>query len=244
MLSLPAIAKRLTGGFKVAKMALRFPYRKEWDVALNPSVVPILSQSYKFLGRGAQCFVFESEDGCYVIKLFRYDQPPTESKVRDLFNACKLAYEELPEETGLVYIHLNVTELGLPTLQCRDAVGRKYAFPLDKMRFALQKKAAPFLEALTAAKGSAEMEKKIDQLIGLLKTRTDRKIFNSDPSLSRNFGFLEDRAIEFDFGNYRKAFDLNQKREMNRFASKLRKWLVENDPNSVAYFDQKMEAIL
>jgi hypothetical protein len=237
LLSLPALAKRITGGFKVAKLHLLFPNRKEWDVAYDPALTPILSQSYSFLGKGAQSYVFESEDGRYVVKLFRYDQPSVEEKVVDLFNAAKLAYEEMREETGLLFVHLNLSEGILPVLQCKDNLGRSYKFPLDKIRFALQKKALGWSETLQQLDN---LEKRIDQFFSLLKARTDRKIYNADPSLSRNFGFLEDRAIEFDFGNYRKRETLESKKEIERFASKFRKWLVQNDPSQLAYFDRKM----
>ncbi len=237
LFSLPALAKRMTGGFKVAKLHLLFPSRKEWDVAYDPALTPILSQPYFFLGKGAQSYVFESEDGHYVVKLFRYDQPPVEEKVVDLFNAAKLAYEEMREETGLLFVHLNVSEGILPVLHCKDNLGRSYEFPLDKTRFALQKKAKGWYETLQQ---SENLEKRINQFFSLLKKRTDRKIYNADPSLSRNFGFLEDQAIEFDFGNYRKRETLEPKTEIERFALKFRKWLEKNAPSELAYFDRKM----
>lgn len=245
MLSLPGIAKRLTYGFRLAKMNLDFPHHPEWEVTPKPEINGILQQPFRFLGKGAQCYVFESNDGKYVIKLFRYNQPSTVDKILTLFNACKIAYDFLPHETGLIYLHLNPTPMHLPVLKCKDAVGRSYRFPLDRCRFALQVKAESFRSALQTAKmNPVEMQRRIDQFLSLLQARAAKGIINTDPNLSRNFGFLEDRAIEFDFGNYRLNMDLDRRLEVMRYTSKLRRWLTKQAPEWVDYLDKQVESIL
>lgn len=239
MLSLPSGAKRLTQGFRVAKMELNFPNRPEWEAASDIEIRPILEQKYKYMGKGAQCYVFESEDGLYVVKLFRYDRFPSVQKVAKLFDACKMAYTELREETGLIYIHLNLTSNNLPILKCKDPIGRKFRFALDRYRFVVQKRALPFRKALELAKAKGEMKKRIDQFLQLLNARVVKEIRNSDPNLSRNFGFLEDRAVEFDFGNFYHSPGLNCAVERNRYALKLRHWLKKNAPEWVAYLDEQ-----
>ncbi|HSX10749.1 MAG TPA: hypothetical protein VLF94_03415 [Chlamydiales bacterium] len=244
MLSLPGLAKRMTQGFRVAKLRLDYPSQPSWEVDPHPQFHEILKQNYTFIGKGAQSYVFESEDGEYVIKLFRYDRVPTNEKVVHLFNACKIAYDHLQEETGLVYIHLNPTPMNLPVLHCRDAVGRNYKFPLDTVRFALQKKAEPFKESFFAARHDpALMHQRIDQFIELLCARAGKEVLNSDPNIDRNFGFLADRAIEFDFGNYRLSPGLDRLAEIHRYAAKLRRWLTVNMPEWVPYLDQRLEKL-
>lgn len=244
MLSLPAIAKRLTHGFRLAKLHLDFAHQPNWEIPPDPEIHAILQQPFYFIGKGAQSYVFESKDGKYVVKLFRYDQPALDSKIVLLFNACKMAYDSLREETGLVYVHLNPTAMNLPIFYCKDAIGRPYQFPLDDYRFAVQKKAESFRTTLEKARRDPiEMQKRIDQFVDLLQSRTAKGIFNSDPSLSRNFGFLEDRAIEFDFGNYRLSPDLDRISEIKRYTAKLRFWLSENAPEWIAYLDQRIEAL-
>lgn len=244
MLSLPAYAKRLTHGFRIAKMYLDFPHHPEWEIEPNPEMSAILKQPFYFLGKGAQSYVFESGDGLYVVKLFRYDQPFVESKVIHLFNACKIAYDQLREETGLIYIHLNPTPMNLPVLHCKDAIGRSYKFSLDQCRFAVQKKAKAFRLTLEEAyQNPIEMKKRLDEFIALLQMRTAKGIINADSNLSRNFGFLEDRAIEFDFGNYRISSDLNQMAEIKRYTSKLRFWLKRYAPEWTSYLDERVEAL-
>jgi hypothetical protein len=242
LLLLPVAFKKITCGFRIAKMHLDFPYRSEWETEVVPSLEKILNQRFYFLGKGAQSYVFEDKAGQYVIKLFRYDQPMLEEKIVRLFNACKIAYDELKEETGLIYIHLNQTSLQLPILHFQDAIGRYYKIPLDKYRFAVQKKAKAFRETLQMARGNAPiMQKRIDQFLTLLLARTRKGILNSDPNLSRNFGFLEDRAIEFDFGNYLYDPKLNKEAEMRRFTSRLKIWLQKQAPEWVFYLDEEMK---
>jgi hypothetical protein len=240
MLAIPSLVKRVTFGFKPAKIMFSFPVSPEWEVPAGEEIWEILSQPFFFLGKGAQCYVFESKDKAHVVKFFRYDLRKPEKKMIALFNACKLAYENLRKETGLVYIHLNESELGLPFLKCRDAIGRKYTFPMDKMHFVIQKKAKGFRQTLLDARGDpAEMKKRIDQFIELLCIRTSKGILNTDPTLSRNFGFLGDRAIEVDFGNYRLDSKLDSRHEIKRFTSRLDRWLRKKAPEWVFYLDER-----
>lgn len=87
MLAIPVGMKQLTQGFRLEKMALDFPFHPEWEIEGNASfqIREILSQSYKYLDRGAQCYVFASQDGKYVIKLFRYDQAQNSRRLRPRF---------------------------------------------------------------------------------------------------------------------------------------------------------------
>ena len=244
LLSIPSLAKRFTFGFRLAKMELDFPHHPEWEGEACPELDSILDQPFHFIGKGAQSYVFASKDEKHVVKLFRYDHPSLDSKIVLLFDACKMAYDSLKEETGLVYIHLNPTSIGLPTLQCKDPVGRNVTFPLDRYRFVIQKKAIPFRAALKEAKQNpAEMKKRLDQFLNLLAARTSQGILNTDPNLSRNFGFLEGRAIEFDCGNYQKPPHLDRVAEMKRYTCKLRHWLKKHAPEWLPYLDERVEAL-
>lgn len=265
MLSLPVCAKRLTQGFRIAKMRLELPFHPEWEMDKIENLDPILSQPYSYLSKGAQCYVFASQDGQYVLKLFRFEQPINplrfffhkhfkkkknrtrfETKILSVFNACKLAFDKASEETGLIYIHLNPNGEKLPLLHCKDPIGRTYQLHLENYRFALQKRAQPFRKVLLEAiqKGEAStVQRRIDEFLALLRSRTGKGIGNSDPNLSRNFGFLEDRAIEFDFGNYGYSADIqkpeNQKEEIQRYTNRLRRWLKKTAPEWIAYLDKQ-----
>ncbi len=244
MLSLPALAKRVTHGFQVAKMELQFPSHSEWEVPLSSEILPLLDQPFYYLGKGAQSYVFESKDGKYVIKFFRYGRSHSEVKILTLFKACKIAYDLLKEETGLIYLHLNTDSVALPVLHCKDPIGRSRHLPLNRYRFAIQKKAKPFRQTLEEAMDNPElMQKRIDQFLSLLVARTTKGVFNTDPTLSRNFGFLEDRAIEIDFGNYRSNSSHNQLSEIKRYTERLHRWLSKAAPEWLPYLERRVEEL-
>lgn len=270
-LCLPVGMKRLTHGFHIEKMKLEAQFNSEWiapplSIEDQNRVIHILSQPFDYLDRGAQCYVFESQDGLYVIKLFRFDQSqnpirtffrtkirkrnlPTNhfKKISHFFLACKLAYTKAKAETELLYLHLNPTENCLPVLSLRGPLGRSFSLPLDRYRFALQKKAEPFERALFQAVSFGNIEECINSLFHLLIERTGKGIANSDGNLFRNFGFIGSRAVEIDFGNYRYSEDLflplSRAKEIGRFILSLRSWLEDHAPNQVAYLDRKMEQI-
>lgn len=232
MLSIPAVAKRLTDGFRVAKLRVEFPFHPEWEVPFDPKLGDLLNQPFHYLDKGSQCYVFESKDKQMVIKFFRFNDPRSELKVFTLFNAARIAYEKLKEETGLLYIHLNRTNLSLPTIHLTDAIGRSYRFPLDEYRFAIQKRAIPFEIAMKEAQNHPELlQKRIDQFAVLLKTRIEKGVYNSDPTLADNFGFLESQAIEFDFGNYKPILPHSPEVEFERYMGPFRELLNRNKPS-------------
>lgn len=256
-LSLPAGAKRFTHGFKIGKMRLEIPYRSDLDHGMiSPEIKRILSQPFKYLDRGAQCYAFLSEDGNYVLKLFRFDQLNRFKKNRKkralaqtvcrFFKSCELASTIASEETGVIFLHLDPTVGALPILKARGPLGRPLRLPLDQYRFALQMKAQPLEPALAAALAEGKLSKRIEEIISLLESRISKGIGNTDPSLWRNFGFLDDRAIEIDFGNFveRPDFSLSQnaKIELERYMRYLRSWLEENGPEYLPHFNDRVES--
>lgn len=245
MLLLPAGAKYFTKGFRVAKMRVDYPHNPDWETSFNPEIREILNQSFTYLAKGAQSYVFESQDKKYVIKLFRFKQPSKKRTVERLFNATKIAYEDLREETGLVYAHLNPTQLNLPILHCRDAVGRSYRFHLDSVRFAIQKKGELMKDVLEKAKDKPEeMRHRIDAFLSFLKKRIDKKIINHDSNMTRNFGYLGEMPIEIDFGCYQRDEHLNARFEVARSSRSFRRWLEKQAPEWVGYFDEKSDALV
>ena len=236
-------------------MRLEHPTRSDWE---SPSVIDdrqafeILSQPFYYLDRGAQCYVFASLDGNYVLKMFRYDRSlvkktkgSLQEKIDHLFAACVLAQSYAQEETGLLFLHLNCSQNAWPVLQAKGPLGQSLRIPLDRYRFAIQTRVKPFQDSLLGAYEKGDeimMRKQIDSFVNLIKSRSDKGIFNSDPSLNRNFGFLEGRAFELDFGNYSLG-GASQEWEFSYYTHRLRSWLAENAPEWVAYLDKKVNDV-
>jgi hypothetical protein len=263
--------KRFTHGFRIEKMRLDSSFRSDWEVPPlsfedQQEIFCTLSQSFRYLDRGAQCYVFESEDSLYVLKLFRFDQPQNplrkffrtkirkrssdshnSEKISHLFSACKLAYTLARQETELLYLHLNLTKDQWPTISLKTPLGKSLSLPLDSYRFALQKKAEPLKKVLLSSLSTGEIQMRLDAILALLTQRVAKGIGNSDRNLFRNFGFIEKKAVEIDFGNYGYSPDLaspsQRVQEVGRFISSLRAWLQDHAPEWVAYLDQKMEQV-
>ncbi len=196
----------------------------------------ILSQPFRYLDRGAQSFVFSSLDGLYVLKLFFFDLFPkfhkqnNIEKVKKTMRSCRIA-AGVAEETGLIYLHFGPSKELLPKLlllgpawHCTHLEGAGYCF-------ALQKRAILLKESLR----SAYLEKNRGVFIKRLETFLDQRrismgIRNSDRSLYSNFGFVEDRAIEIDFGNYYHETDTCREKEIARYKKRLSEWASIETP--------------
>ena len=268
----PHCLKRLTFGFHPAKFCPPLPLN---DLATLPlpkekeeEILAILKQPFSYFNLGAQSYVFQSGDGKYVLKLFRYNlsQFPfihhikqrfhrsrgtlaKESllpKMEKTFQAYTMAYQEVPECTEIVYAHLNPKRGRFPPVTLSDPMGRTWTLPIGSYRFVIQKKADPLKATLLKAYASnnrAEMEQLLDSFVELLDKRTDKQISNSDHTLGANFGFFNGRAIEGDCGNYRKSPELSdpQKKiqEMDRFIFPFFCWIKEHTPEFASYFHHR-----
>ena len=68
---------RLTDDFRLANITYELPFKPSWKV---PSLTKeeysrlaqITNQKFTYIGKGAQCYAFASEDGEYVLKFFKF----------------------------------------------------------------------------------------------------------------------------------------------------------------------------
>lgn len=275
-LALPFAFKCSTQGFRLEKVRIAFPFRPDWE-ARTPSKIDLpqlCHGSFSYLAKGSQCYVFEHATEPYVLKIFRADllhnrnrrwlrklyatylrQKPNVkttrfiAKIQKTMSAAWLAYEQVPELTGVVYLHLNLTPANsptpLPTISLSDRMGRSYRVPLDSVRFVIQKKGEPFRSHFSRCQHDPEqISLFFDHLLTLFVQRIQKKIINTDHNLSPNFGFTEHEALEIDFGNYLYSEQLSspqeQRREFLRFAGALRNWTCRHAPTWLSHLDQKI----
>jgi hypothetical protein len=252
MIYLPFLVERGNGSFRLAKTAIDVPFNPAWESdPPSPELCSILAKPFHYLSRGMQAFVFESEDGQFVIKLFRClpkihpwrqfirknflnrkDKHTPEQKIELLFGACTLAYTEAADLTGLVYIHLNSTKELLEPTYLVNRMGRKIPVDLNRCRFAIQKKGTSVSKAFKDAICAHDRDKYIrlaQSFVSLVQERASRNISNLDQKLGDNFGFIGEQAIEWDFGRY--SFNANLKEPKNKeaeiqiFTKRLQKFL-------------------
>lgn len=248
-------------GFSLHKIFYRNNFTQNGEVVNSLSekeLKEIFCVPFDYLSKGAQTYVFASRDGKYVIKFFRffnkYATPfyflPFESiqktvakrngKLNKDFNSYKIAFEQLKEETGLVFLHLKETNNLKTTITFYDKMKVQYKLSLDKVGFILQKRATPFYPTLDhwIKEGKTDEAKKaLKALVHLLLKQEALGIFDKDPNLETNFGFLKDTPIQMDIGRFKKN---GSQKNMEHILSPLQHYLNENSLELAQYLKNEI----
>lgn len=262
--------KTQTDGFALQKVFSNKAYNSKWESSGGnlEEVKKILNQPFTYLSKGGQSYVFASMDGQYVIKLLRYDHirplpwvyllpekyaapkiAKKEAKLEKELSSYKIAFDELREETGLLYIHLNKSDCFDQTLTLIDKLGISHHLNLDQVDFLVQKRARLVYPALSELISQGKVNKAkeaLDSLIQLLSCRFEKEIFDKDPDLNTNFGFLQTKAIQLDVGTFRKTFPPNalKKRDAIRLITdNLHQWLMQKSPELDRYLRERVNEI-
>lgn len=225
---------RVTAGFTIGNITYELPYDSRWNIRdLNyeesKQLDAILSQNFKYIGKGCQSYVFASEDDKYVLKFFKYQRfrprewlnyfnfipgmkqytkEKTEKKRRKLegvFTSWKMAFEDLQPETGVVYVHLNKSDNLNKTLHIYDKIGWKHELNSDDYEFMIQKKAmmlCPTLEQMMAKGQVDEAKNLLDHLLRLIVSEYERGLADNDHALMQNTGVVEGLPIHVDAGQF------------------------------------------
>jgi hypothetical protein len=266
----------LTSGFQTNKI---LPPRdcicskNELPKNLDEEFLSIFDQEYKYLGKGCQAYVFESADKKYVVKFLRHHKykPPfwinfgvigkgyrerivnyKKGRVKNAFQSYLMSYEDLKEETGVVYLHLGETNYFNRILTIRDRFLRKRFIELDKMHFVVQirvNKLGPKLLELSRKNKILEAKVLIDGYFNVIKKRCLKGIKNVDHSgYLRNMGYIGERIFEMDLGGYRKREVILTKKgfenEFTYFAKRFKKWGKEKAPNLEGYIENRANKVL
>lgn len=265
------VCQHQTDGFSRARIESNLSSRPEWETACPETIKTIFNQPFTYLGCGAQTFAFASQDGQYVIKFYRHHRAghplsylapflPTvlkerleqtiqrrkNKRLRD-FSSYKLAYDRLLNETGLICIHLNKTNQLGQKVKLYDKIGIEHLIDLDQTEFLLQKKAVPVYQALEQwiEEGSLETaELGLSDLVALLRSRCQKGIFDKDPDLKTNFGFIGTTPIQYDVGRFSEDPSRSDpavyQDELLRVTENLRKWLDGKSTRLSSYLDNEV----
>ena len=220
-----------------------------------------LSQRYYYLGRGRQCFAFQSEDGHYVLKFPRLDRynerlwfrlPLADSyltrrienhtsRKEKLFSSFEISFEELRTETALLAM-FNSPKNGRK-IEIVDRLGRIVKLPLEKTGFILQRKLPLFRDVFQ----KAEVESLLDQLLEVVVQIAEKGILTKDGSFLKNFGFDGTRAYQIDVGSFYRRTDLTSSQlyeaSIHSNIETLRVWLLQLDPSYLTLIDRKLVPI-
>lgn len=272
--------KQRNDGFSVERISSSFENSLDWDISVTARQLytanEILRQPFYYLNHGFQCYAFVSQDGKYVLKFLRHQRlcPPVllqwlpqvgfikdlkEKKSQErakranaLFRSLKLAFTDVPQETGVVFVHLNKTTGMHPQVTIHDKSGAAYTIMLDDKEFALQERASyikPTIEALMKEGSVQRAKERIDELFILLVRCAERGVCDEDRALIHkdNIGYLPDRAIYIDAGRLVKRSQLVNRAYMTRDLQRLNplyKWLLKHYPVLAEHFQSVKKSTL
>ena len=256
-----------------------FPPRKEWEVKVSSDrerfFYTVCQQTLRWLGRGMQAVVFETQDEKYVVKFFqlgrlREDEDrgfaknlfSKETKEKrqerlvhreEIFSSSKMCFEELQEETGIVYVHLNRTKDKIHSIKLIDRYGQSHHIRGDDSSFVVQKKAKyliPTINGLMDQGRVDEAKVRVNQVFDLLLALAKKGFVDGDDALIRNnnIGLADDRAIYIDTGHLFRTPHLDVAERM-RYEFQVRldpleKWLNVAYPEIGQYYRERRNEIL
>ncbi len=231
-------------GFSVAKITSDFSCRAEWEAPPlseeeQKRLNQILSQPFHYLGAGSQSYAFVSQDGKAVLKFFRMKHQiyhlkdlwrgdrsqERKENLFSIYDSHKLAFEEMKEDAGLIYIHLNKTNHLHKKVQVVDRLHRTYWVDLDKVEFVLQEKAELIfdrLKSLMQQNNKAAVNDALVQFMYLIRRRIDKGIADHDKAVKHNFGFIGDRPIQIDVGRIYRGY---KPKDSERMLERIDRWL-------------------
>jgi hypothetical protein len=258
-------------GFRPARVRCDLPAAKEIDSS-SAEIQQALLQKYFYLGRGRQCYAFESADGRYVLKLPRGDafrlplwlragsfsflDSIRESRLADkrkrfgfLMNSFILASQELKTQTGILYLHLASTHHLQSVISIHDRLGRSHQLNLDRAAFALQEKKELMIPLVIRCFNQGDRkgaQKLLEAFVELVSYRAKKGIFNKDPSFRRNFGYDGSTAVQIDIGSFYRPKD-----QEGSFAASFAQtmepvdgWLGTVDPEMQIWFQQRVKQVM
>lgn len=264
------LCHRATDGFALVNVYAPPGNNEKWRRIETPEG-DLFSQTYHYLDCGSQSYVFVSEDGETIFKLFKFqhmrtppwlDFLPSKGKLGEkrekkrallekTFNSYSLAYDQLKEETGLLFIHLAKTQHLKQKLTITDKIGRHHTLNLDDVEFILQKRGTLAYTAIAAwmKEGAKEKaESGIRALLNLAAYRCHIGIFDKDPDFKTNFGFIGETPFQMDFGRLSLSEEEKDPKiygpEMMRITRDFESWIAENHPDLLDSFKKELNEII
>lgn len=226
------VYNKVTDGFSLRAIASTLPERNAISTLSSlekTEISAIMDAPFYYLGKGCQFYAFESEDGKYVLKFFKhkhfrpltwlYDFPvpsflkrkvddlvaKRNLRIENLFSSCEIAFEDLREPCGLLFLHLNREKTLGKEITIVDRIGLKRRIAIDDYEFVLQKKAIT-VEALFRKSSPDEIRSAVCDLANLVISRCKKGVCDRDRSFVQNVAFSigDHRAVSIDIGQFYK----------------------------------------
>ena len=234
---------------------------------IDPEIKKVLSQKFTYLGRGRQCFAFESEDKKTVLKFPRTDiyrlpfyiralaSQDEQQKMLDekngrkafIYDSFGLAQNELQEITGVLYTHLAPTEDTGDKLELIDSLGIKHLLPLNSSIFLIQEKHPLWTASFNLAKNKQEKDRILNALIDAIVKRAKKGILNRDRSFLKNYGFDGETVYQIDVGSFFTSNEYSQEQAYQKSArdsiEPVYQWLEKEDPEMLPLLTERLNRL-
>lgn len=232
----------------------------------------ILNQPFYYLGKGIQSYVFVSGDDQYVIKFLKYKHlsvnpflslfsfiPSIDvyqkerkqnkiAKLKEILTSWKMAYEDLKEETAVVYVHLNKNDPFHEKLVIYDKMGRKFEIQIDDLEFLIQKKAKPLADFFKEEMKKNDIQNAnllIDALLQKILSLYERGYGDSDHTLVQNTAVLNGKPLFIDVGGFQKSENYKEKnfqdQEIFNKTYRFRLWLKKRYPELQSHLEFRLK---
>lgn len=234
----------------------------------------ITNQEFFYLAKGSQAYAFLSQDGHYILKLFKFyhfrpipffenvlnkdshtilgEHFNRRHKKRDLtLESYRIAFSDLAKECGIYYLQISPSvQYHLPVTVV-DKIGRKYHLNLEQYGYTLQKRAYliyPTLQHWIKKNDMVSAKTFLHNLVQLIVRREQLGIQDQDPDLHKNAGVIGTEALFIDIG----SFHYNAKAKENdvcvtdlkKTTAALKKWLEQHSPELALFLNSEIENLI
>lgn len=270
-------ARKMTDTFTIAAISSNRPFQRTYQTRLltqeeERELDLALSQPYHYFGWGGQVYVFFSADGKYVIKFFkqRLFRPSwllntlplpkclhryrfkrnwkRQDKLKRDFFSYKASFEELQEQTALLYCHLHRTHHLNRRFELIDRLNIHHFLNLDHFDFIVQRKAERVQECFNRLNGDVEgMREVFREILSLTNQCITKGFYNRDPFIPNNCGFVEGRAIQIDVGRFLKKETIRTAGghidEFLRITTPFEQWITAHYPHLLPIYQEQLQEI-
>lgn len=228
---------------------------------LDPELKQILNQPFYYLDSGTQMVAFESADHQHVLKFFHarcplktrwflrwkywkkylslrwfsHNYTMKERRLKKIYERTHFAFNHLKDETALVFVYLGQPISFDPKVTICDRKQHIHEISLKNAYFIVQKKLEIVQNRLTRLlqnNALTEAHLAVKQVKQLLKERAEKGIIDRIQTMHNNYGFLQDRAFQLDFGriHFDPEIAKRPEEEKRRVLLQFESWLKDTFP--------------
>lgn len=263
----------LTDDFRLANISYKLPFKAPWkseklSTEDAKALDALLKQKFSYIGKGAQCYAFGSEDGNYVLKFFKFKHlkpnwlmqlmpnsagkeaylREKERKLRLVFDAYDLAYREDRQNVGLLYLHLTPMEGFTQHATVLDKMGFERDIDLNSTVFLIQKRGVTLrarLGELLKQNQVVQAQEAIDQILSMYIDEYQRGIYDRDHGVMVNAGFVGSQPFHLDAGKFAKVDAIQSPAiyadDLELILWKIKEWVGETYPHYKSDLSHFME---